>query len=92
MLTAKTKKRLTNALTRKKLADELESALVIPAPLSAALKRAIEVALASKKAALDLISKLELGPGDLQQDTKRRLVQEMAEKKAGQEIIDQAQS
>lgn len=93
MLSSKTKKRLINALTRKKWADELESALAAHAPLSAALKRAIEVALASKKAAQDLIVAVETaGAQSIKLDTKRRITQELASKSAGQEVISQAQS
>lgn len=93
MLTVKTKKRLINALTRKKLADELEAALAAHAPLSAKLKRAIEVALANKKAALSLISAVETaGAQSLSLDAKRRIIQELASKTAGNEVISQAQS
>lgn len=93
MLTSKTKKRLTNALTRKALADELETALASARPLSVKLKRAIEVALASKKAATDLIKAVETaGAQALGLDTKRRIVQEMADKKAGNEIINKAET
>lgn len=93
MLTDKTKKRLTNALTRKGLADELEAALVSAKPLSAKLKRALEVALASKKAALDLIAAVETaGAQALKLDTKRRITQEMASKTAGQEVISKAEA
>lgn len=93
MLTVKTKRRLTNALTRKKLADELEAALVASAPLSAKLKRALVVALANKKAALDLIAAVETaGSQSLQLDTKRRIIQELSSKTAGNEVIAQAQA
>lgn len=92
MLSAKTKKRLINALLKKSLADEMESKLSSPGAISKGLKRAIEVALANKKAALDLIAALESGPASLKLDTKRRIIQEMANKSAGEEIISQAQS
>jgi hypothetical protein len=93
MLTSKTKRRLINALTRKKLADELEAALIASAPLSSKLKRAIEVALASKKAALDLIAAVETaGAQVLKLDTKRRIIQELSNKAAGNEVISQAEA
>ena len=93
MLSAKTKKRLTNALTRKTLADELEAALAAHAPLSAKLKRAIVVALASNKAAADLIAAVETaGAQTLSLDTKRRIIAELASKDAGNEVIAAAQA
>lgn len=93
MLTAKTKKRLINALTRKSLADELEAALASAAPLSAKLKNAIKIALASKKAANDLIDAVETaGAQPLDLDTKRRIIAELASKAAGDEVIAQAEA
>lgn len=93
MLSAKTKKRLTNALTRKSLADELEAALASAAPLSAKLKNAIKIALASKKAANDLIDAVETaGAQSLDLDTKRRIITELASKAAGDEVIAQAEA
>ena len=93
MLTSKTKKRLTNALTRKSLADELEAALASHAPLSAKLKRAIIVALANSKAGLELISAVETaGAQSLSLDTKRRIIAELASKEAGNEVIAAAQA
>jgi hypothetical protein len=92
MLTKKTKQRLTNALTRKTLADEFEAKLTTPGALSSKLKRAIEVAFASKAAALDIIAKLQSGPGALKKDTKARILAEMAEKKAANEVINDLES
>jgi len=93
MLSIKTKKRLVLALTREKLADELEATLSANAPLSKKLKRAIIVALASKKAGLDLINALEAdGAQALSLDTKRRIIAELANKVAGKELIDAAES
>ena len=93
MLTLKTKRRLTNALTRKTLADELEAALASAKPLSAKLKNAIKVALASKKAADDLIKAVETaGAQSLGMDTKRRIIVELSSKEAGQEIISAAEA
>ena len=92
MLSKKTKQRLVLAMTRKSLADELEAKMDSAAPLSAKLKRAIEVALASKKAAQDLIAVVEAGSGSLKKDTQARIIQEMAQKAAGQEVIASAQA
>lgn len=93
MLTSKTKTRLTNALTRKSLADELETALASARPLSAKLKNAIKVALANSKAAQDLIDAVETaGAQTLDLDTKRRIIAELANKTAGDEIIAKAQA
>lgn len=93
MLSAKTKVRLTNALTRKSLADELEAALVSATPLSSKLRNAIKIALASKKAATDLIDAVEsAGSQSLDMDTKRRIIVELASKEAGNELIAKAES
>ena len=91
MLTVKTKKRLINALTRKTFADELETKLAASAPLSAKLKTAIISAMANKKAALSFIAAVETaGVQALTLDAQRRIVDAMAQKVAGNEVIAQA--
>jgi hypothetical protein len=93
MLTTSTKKRLTNALTRQLLADEMEAALVSATPLSSKLKRAIEVAMANKAAAQSVIQAIETSNGQvLNLDAKRRIIQMMAQKTAGQELITAIES
>ena len=93
MLTAKTKQRLTNALTRKSLADEMEAAMTSAAPLSTKLKRALEVAMASKSAAQSVISAIETaGAQPMSSAAKSRIIQMMAQKTAGQEVIAAAEA
>lgn len=88
MLSVKTKQRLTNALTRKSLADEMEAAIFAHAPLSDKLKRAIVVALASKSAGLSMIAAIETaGAQAMSLDAEHRSVQMMARKDAGLELI-----
>lgn len=88
MLTTKTKTRLVNALTRKTLADEMEAKMISAAPLSAKLKRAIEVAMANKAAAKSVIAAIETGGAQsISVDAKRRSVQMMARAVAGNELI-----
>ena len=91
MLTVKTKKRLINALTRKSFADEVEAALVASAPLSAKTQRAIIVAMGNKARALELIAAIQTaGAQPLSQVAQHRIIDMMARKDAGQEIIAQA--
>jgi hypothetical protein len=93
MLTTSTKKRLTNALTRRLLADEMEAAIVSAAPLSVKLKRAIEVAMANKAAAESVITAIQTSNVQLLTvDARRRLIQMMAQTVAGQELITAIQS
>ena len=88
MLTVKTKTRLVNALTRKTLADEMEAKMITAAPLSVRLKRAIEVAMASKAAAKSVIDAIETGGAQsISVDAKSRSVEMMAQKVAGNELI-----
>jgi hypothetical protein len=86
-LSAKTKLRLKNALTRASLADEMEAAMDSPAPLSAKLKRAIVVALAGKAAGQEVVDAIENGPISLSEKTKARIRLAMASKAAGNEVI-----
>jgi len=61
MLSVKTKRRLSQMLTRKKLADEFEALLAAPAAPSKALKAAILSAMANKAAADEINAALAAG-------------------------------
>lgn len=91
MLTAKTKARLTSALTRKALANEFEALLASPAAPSAKLKAAIIAMMCNKAAALEVITALSTGgnqtlSGPRHPNAARRLRDAMASKAAADEI------
>lgn len=91
MLSKHTIYRLVLALKSKKLAEEFESKLFSPAPLSSKLKNAILYMMANKKAAEELIYALEnAGSQSLTKyvhpNARRRLELALNSRKALQEI------